>query len=96
LAQCRFIDCCAVLKAVERFQIDWDVADGEPGIAKAAFGDAPNQGHLPAFKPNANRTAGSGCLALSTASAGFAVTAGFTLAEAFAAVLGTRARLEIV
>ena len=69
---------------------------GEAGVIKAALGNAANQRHLAAFKPNANRTAGTGCLALSAASAGLAVAAGFPLAEAFAAMLGTRTRFEIV
>jgi hypothetical protein len=51
---------------------------------------------LAAFKSNANRTAGTGCLPLAAATAGFAVAAGFTLAQPLAAVPGTRTRFEIV
>jgi hypothetical protein len=51
---------------------------------------------LAAFKSDANRAAGTGRLPLATATAGFAVAAGFTLAQPFVAVPGTRTRFEIV
>ena len=95
-AQSRFIDGRAVLKSVERFQIDGDIADGKTGVVKAAFGNAANQRHLSAFKTNADGTAGPGRLAFSAAPAGLAVTTGLPLAEAFAAMLGTGTRFEIV
>jgi hypothetical protein len=51
---------------------------------------------LAAFKSDANGTARTGRLAFAAATAGLAVAAGFALAEAFAAVLGTGAWFEIV
>jgi hypothetical protein len=81
---------------VEHIQIDGDVPHGELLVVEAAFGDATNQRHLAAFKSDANGTAGTGRLPFAAAAAGFAVAAGFTLAEAFAAVFGAGAWFKIV
>jgi hypothetical protein len=65
-------------------------------VVKTALRDAPDQRHLAAFKADADRTAGARGLAFATTAAGFAVAAGFTLAEALAAVFGAGTRLKIV
>jgi hypothetical protein len=86
------IDACAVIEAIEGFEIDGQEAGGMAGVIEAALGDASDEGHLATFKADADRATGAGSLALATAAAGFAVAAGFTLAEAFAAVLGAGTR----
>ena len=85
-AQRGFVHRRAVVKFVERFQIHWNVTDGESLVVKSALGDAADQRHLAAFKSDANGTAGTGRLAFATATTGFAVAAGFTLAQPFPAV----------
>jgi hypothetical protein len=65
-------------------------------VVKAALGNAPDQGHLAAFKAGADRTAGSGRLALAATSAGLTVAAGFTLAQPFATVPGAGTRFKVV
>jgi hypothetical protein len=57
-------------------------------VIETALGNSADEGHLAAFKADANGAAGSGRLAFSAASAGFAVTAGFALAQPFAPVPG--------
>ena len=66
------------------------------GVIETVFRDAANEGHLAAFKPNPNRAAGAGGLAFASASAGFAVSSGFALAQPFATVLGTGTRFKVV
>jgi hypothetical protein len=67
-----------------------------PGVVEPALGNTANQGHLTAFEPNPDGTAGAGGLSLAAASAGFAMTAGFTLAKPFSAMLGSRSRSQSV
>ena len=95
-AQGRLIHRRAVLKVVERLQIDRNVAHGKAGVVKAPFWHAADQGHLAAFKSNPNRTARAGCLALAAAPAGLAVAAGFALAQPLAPMLGAGTRFKIV
>src|SRR5438105_1427546 len=95
-AQGRGVHPRTVFEAVQRRKIHGQVTGRVTGIVKSAFGDAPNQRHLTAFKTDADGTAGAGCLALATASAGLAMAAGFTLTEALAPVLGPGPRFEIV
>jgi len=92
IAEDALINASAVLEAIEGFQIDRQVTGGMPCVVETALGNAPDKGHLAAFKADTNRAAGTRRLALSAASAGFAVATGFTLAEAFAAVPGTGTR----
>ena len=96
LAQSRFVHPGAVVEMVERFQVDGQVAGGVARVVESALGNAANQRHLAAFEADANRTAGAGGLALATAAAGFAVAAGFALAQPLAAVLGAGTRFEIM
>ncbi len=96
ITQRRFIDGGTVFEIVERFQVDRDVANRETLVVETALGNAANQRHLAAFKSDADRTAGAGGLAFSTATAGFAVAAGFTLAEPFASMLGSGTGFKIV
>src|SRR5262245_45210636 len=88
-AQSGFIHSSAVVEPIQGFEIDGQINRRVPGIVEPALGNAANERHLAAFKADADRAAGTGSLALATASAGLAVAAGFTLAEAFPAVLGT-------
>src|SRR5581483_11871541 len=95
-AQRGFINPSAVVKLIERIQIYRDIARAVARVVKPALGNAPDQRHLTAFEPDANRTAGAGGLALAAASAGFAVAGGFALAETLAAVFGPGSWFEIV
>jgi len=95
-AQSGLIHGSAFVEIVQRLQINRDVANGEARIVEAALGNAADQWHLAALKSDANGTARTGRLAFAAPSAGLAVAAGFTLAEAFAAVLGAGAWFEIV
>ena len=88
-----FVHARAFVKAVEGFQIDGQIASGVAGVVEAALGNAANEGHLAAFETDADGAAGAGSLAFATAPAGFAMAAGFALAEALAAMLGTGTRL---
>jgi hypothetical protein len=65
-------------------------------VIESALGNPADEGHLAAFKPDANGTAGPGRLAFSAASAGFAVTAGFALAQPFAPVPGAGPGFQIM
>src|SRR6185437_16334120 len=91
-AQRRKIHARAIFKNIQRFHIHGNVDSAMPRIVETAFGNSADEGHLAAFKADANGTAGAGRLALATASRGLAVAAGFTLAEPFATVLGARTR----
>src|SRR5688572_13484831 len=91
LAQRLEVNASAVAELVQRFEIDGDVTRRVPRVVETALGDAADERHLAAFKTDADRAAGTGGLALATAAAGFAVTAGLTLAETLAAMLGARA-----
>jgi hypothetical protein len=78
----------AVIELIERIEIDRQIANRMASIVKAAFGNAADQGHLTTFEADADGTTGTSSLAFATASAGFAVAAGFTLAKPLATVLG--------
>src|SRR5882757_9269706 len=95
-AQGRFVHSSAIVEAVQGFEINGHVKGGVPGIVEPALGNTADERHLAAFEADADRTTGAGSLALATASAGLAVAARFTLAEAFTAVLGTGAGFQIV
>jgi hypothetical protein len=87
-AQSGFIHAGAIVKFVQIADVDGDVLGGKTGVVKTALGDAADERHLAAFETNADAAAGTSGLALATATGGFAVTAGFALAEPLAAVLG--------
>src|SRR5437762_13822306 len=95
-AQRLFIDARAFFETIKMFQIDRNVARGVPRIIKPTLGNAADQRHLPAFEADSNRAARARGLAFATAPAGFAVTAGFALAEPFAAMPGSGTGFEIV
>jgi hypothetical protein len=82
--QRRFIHARAVVKLIEIANIHRDEPVRKTRIVESAFGNAPNERHLTAFKADADRTARTRRLALAAASAGFAVAAGFALAEPLA------------
>jgi hypothetical protein len=88
----RFIDARTVIELVQVGQIDGHVIGRVAGVVEAALRDSANERHLTTFEPDTNRAARSGGLAFTTATAGFAVAAGFTLTEAFAAMLRTGTR----
>ena len=96
MSQRRLVYLRAVVEGVERRQVHGQVACGMAGVVKAAFWNSPDQGHLAAFETDADRTAGTGRLALAAASRRLAVAAGFALAEPLAAVLGSGAGFQIV
>jgi hypothetical protein len=85
-----------VFKLIEFVKVYHQVAHFMARIIETALGNTADQRHLAAFETYANRTSGTGCLPLATASARFAMAAGFTLTEAFAAVFGSGTRFEIV
>ena len=96
LRKARLVHPGAVLELVQVAEVDGDVSRAVAGVVEAALGDAADEGHLAAFETDADGAAGTGGLALATATAGLAVAAGFTLAEALAAVLGTGTRFQIM
>ena len=95
-AQRRFIHSRAVVKLVQVADVDRDVARRETGVVETALGNAADERHLAAFKTDADGTAGTRGLALAAATGGFAVAAGFALAEPLAAVLRAGTGFEIV
>src|SRR5207245_6771065 len=82
------IDARALVEPVQRLQIHRHVARGVTRIIETALGEAADERHLAAFEADADRAAGAGRLPLAAATGGFAVPAGFALAESFAAMLG--------
>ena len=90
------IDPRPFIKLIQGFHIYREIADGVAGVVEAALRDAADEGHLAALESDANGTARAGGLAFATATAGFAVPAGFALAQAFSPVLGARTGFEIV
>src|SRR6266446_2819516 len=78
--QSHFIYAGSIFKTVQRLEIDRQVRGGMTCIVEAPFRDTPYQRHLTAFEADTNRAAGARRLALATASARLAVTAGFALA----------------
>src|SRR5713101_4398146 len=90
------IDARALVEPVQRLQIHRRVARGVTRIVETAFGEAADERHLTAFETDADRAAGAGRLPLAAATGGFAVAAGFALAEPFAAMLGARTRSQIM
>ena len=87
-----FIHASAILELIEIVKIDRHVIRRMARVVESALGDTTNQRHLATLEADANRAARAGCLAFATATAGFAVPAGFALAEALAAMLGAGAR----
>jgi len=77
-----------------------DVEDRDLGaefvIVEAALGQLAVKGHLAAFKTGADAAAGTGRLALATATGGLAVAAAFAAADTLLAVHGTGDVLEFV
>src|SRR6185312_11104858 len=82
----------AIFKNVQRFDVYGNVNRGVARVVETALRNAANERHLATLETDADRAAGPGRLALATASRRFAVTAGFTLAEPLAAMLGARTR----
>src|ERR1051325_1914038 len=93
-AQRRLIDARAILKTVQRVEVDGDIRHGEAGVVEPALRDAAGQRHLAAFEADADRTARARGLALAAAAGGLAVAAGFTLAKTLSAMLGARTRRQ--
>jgi hypothetical protein len=91
-----FVNARAVLEHVKGVEVDRQVTSGVAGIVKAALGNTADEGHLAAFKSDANGAAGPGGLAFATATAGFAMAAGLALTEAFATVPGAGPGFEIM
>jgi len=94
--QSRFINSRAIIKTIERLKIHGQVTGAVARVVKSSFWNSPDQRHLAAFETNPDGTARTRGLALATASAGFAVPRGLTLAEPLAAVLGARPGFEIM
>src|SRR5262245_61154657 len=86
----------SVIELVERLQIHRDITLAMAGVVKSSLRYATDERHLAPFESNTNRTARTGRLPFATAAAGLTVAAGLTLAETFAAMLGSRPRLEVV
>jgi hypothetical protein len=95
-AQRRFVHARAVVKLVQARRRSRDVTDGETRVVETALGDAADERHLAAFKTDADGAAGTRGLALAAATGGFAVAAGFALAEPFGAVFRAGTGFEIV
>ena len=95
-AQSGLIDSCPVFKLIEGIEVHGDVASRMTRVIESALGNTANERHLSAFKADSNRTAGAGGLAFTAAAAGLAMAAGFALAKALAAMLGTGTRFKIV
>src|SRR5208282_2179253 len=91
-AQCRFVHARAVVKPVQVADVHAEIARGKPGVVEPALGDAADERHLAAFETDADRTARTGGLALAATTTGFAMAAGFTLAQTLGAMLRTRTR----
>ena len=85
-----------LVELVQRLQVNGKITGRVAGVVKTALWDAANERHLTAFEADANRTAGAGGLAFTAAAAGLAMAAGFALAKALAAMLGTGTRFKIV
>ena len=95
-AQSGCIHSGTVLEFIQRFQIHRDVSDGMPRVIESTFGDAADERHLAAFKADTDGTARASGLAFATASARFAMAAGFALAEPLAAMLGSGSGFKVV
>ena len=95
-AQRHFINAGAIFKSFQITQIHRAVTNCETGVVKSALGDAADERHLTAFKADADRAAGTGRLAFATATAGFAMAAGFALAKPLGAVFGAGTGFKIV
>src|SRR5208283_2903738 len=95
-AQRRFIHARAVVKLVQIADVHAEMARREPRVIEAALGNAADEGHLAAFKADADRAARTRRLAFAATTAGFAVAAGFTLAKALGTMFRTRTRFKIV
>src|ERR1017187_6831899 len=95
-AQSRFIHAHAVVEPLQFADVHRDITRAKPRVVEPALGDAADERHLAAFKTDANRAAGTRRLALAAATARLAMTAGFTLAEPFAAMLGARTGFQIM
>jgi len=95
-AQRCFIHARALLKLIQFADIDRDKLISKADIVESAFGNAPDERHLAAFEADANGTARTRRLAFAAAPAGFAMAAGFTLAESFDTVLRAGTRFQIM
>src|SRR5262249_13410126 len=94
VAQRRFVHSGAVVECVEGLDIHRNVVRPVPRVVESAFGNAANERHLAAFETDADRAAGTGCLAFTPAAAGLAMAAGFALTQPLAAVFCPRTRSE--
>src|SRR5690606_3377376 len=96
LAQRLLIDGGAVIEGVEVADVDDFIDVAEHGVAEALLGKSAMQRHLAAFKAGADALAGAGLLALVALAGSLAVTGAFAAADALAALLRTRAGLNVV
>jgi hypothetical protein len=94
--QSGFVYPSTLIEPIERFEVYREIMSAVANVIESPFGNTPDQWHLAAFKADTNGTAGSGGLTFATAAAGFAVTGGFALTKALAAMLGTGPGFEIV
>src|SRR5688572_30172262 len=81
---------------VQGIEIHSHVAGRVARIVETPLRDAADERDLAALEPNADGTARACGLALAAAAGSFAVAARFTLAQAFAPMLGARAGFEVV
>ena len=92
----RFIHPRAILKLVQITDIHGQIMRGKFGVIKTPLGYAANQRHLTAFKTNADRTAGTGGLALAATASRFAMTGRFALTKPLAAMFRAGTGFQIV
>src|ERR1051326_1932520 len=91
-----FIHAGTIFQLVEVFKIDRDITCRVTRIIESALWNTADEGHLPAFEADSDRTARARGLPFATATAGLAVAAGFALTEPFAAMLRAGTRFKIV
>ena len=86
----------AIVKFVQLADVDANVSDRKSSVVKTALRDAADERHLAAFKADADAAAGTRGLAFAAATAGFAVAAGFTLAQPFPGMPGAGTRFKVM
>jgi hypothetical protein len=96
LPQPRLIHPRPIVKGVQGPNVHGQISRGKARIVKSALGNPADERHLAAFKANTNGTAGARGLTFATTAGGFAMTAGFTLTEAFATMLRAGTGFKIV
>ena len=91
-----FVNTGTVLEFVQGGDIDTNIGCCVLVVVESAFGNTADEGHLATLETWADGRTRTGALAFATATAGLAVAAGFTLAEALTTMLGTWAGLQIM